>query len=416
MKLPEEGPHARSTVIRPFVLLAAVIVGILGAACEPASPRPVSPPTASPSPVAPIVIGAIFDVRNDAGPDGRQVVEAATLAVELVNRRGGLALPSGERRPLQLAVYDNAGQVERTEPVFRRLVADGALAIVGPSDAETAVLVRQMAESSGVPTIVLGDSAAESSSAWRWSFAIATEPEDALAATVDFFAASNVDRLAWLAPRTMAASGLRRALVRLTGAANMQVVSEDAYAPGEEEHAQRLARLQAAEPRVILAWPRDAHEGAAIARDAAKVPNLVPVFLGSGAASGTTLSLAGDAAAVVRTVTLRLPVTDDLWDHDPLTPVIRDFRREMQSGTGRVPTAESAGAWDAVRLIVAAVERPNALSGLPTRVSLRDGLEGTTEYVGASGLIAFDRRRHTGLDRRALIVARSEGRRWRLPP
>lgn len=209
---------------------------------------------------------------------------------------------------------------------------------------------------------------------------------------------------------------MRRALGRLASAANMQVVGEELYAPGEEEQTQRLARLQAGEPRVILAWPRDAHEAAAIARESAKVPNLVPVFLGPAASSPTTLAQAGDTAAVVRTVTLRLPVADDLWDHDALTPVIRDFRREIQARTGRPPTPESAGAWDAVRLIVATVERPTASAGPPSRAALRDGLEATTDYVGASGLIAFSSRRHDGLDRRALVVARSEGRRWRLPP
>jgi branched-chain amino acid transport system substrate-binding protein len=240
--------------------------------------------------------------------------------------------------------------------------------------------------------------------------------EEALAATLDFFVASGVDRLAWLAPRTMEASTLRRGLGRLANAANIQVVSEELYAPGDEEHVQRLARLQTAEPRVILGWPRDSHEAASIAREAARVQNLVPVFLGPAAMSPSTLAQAGDAAAVVRTVTLRLSVSDDLWDHDPLTPVIRDFRRELQARTGRPATPESAGAWDAVRLIVSALERSPAAPGTPQRSAVRDGIETTTDYLGASGTIAFGPRRHDGLDRRALIVARSEARRWRLPP
>jgi branched-chain amino acid transport system substrate-binding protein len=128
------------------------------------------------------------------------------------------------------------------------------------------------------------------------------------------------------------------------------------------------------------------------------------------------LGLAGDAAGVVRTVTLRLPVSDDLWDHDALTPVIRDFRRELQARTGRPPTAEAAGAWDAVQLIVATLERPRASPTALTRATIRDGLEATTDYPGVSGAITFSARRHDGLDRRAFVVARSEGRRWRLPP
>jgi branched-chain amino acid transport system substrate-binding protein len=393
-----------------------VLLGIVAMACEPALPRPVPPPTSSPVPVAPIVIGAILDIGSDAGPDGRQRLDAAKLAVELVNRRGGVALASGERRELQLQVYDDAGQPDRADAAFRRLAADGALAIIGPSESESTALVRPAAETASVPLIALDEAAASESTGWRWTFSLAASPEESLAAIVDFFSASSVDRFGWLAPRTMEASVLRRALTRMAGAANMQVVGDEQYPPGADEQLQRLARIQAMEPRVILAWPRDSHEAASIAREAAKLPNLVPVFLGPAASSPSTLPLAGDAAAVVRTATLRLGVADDLWDYDALTPVIRDFRRELQARTGRPPTSEAAGAWDAVRLIVAALERPGAPSGPPTRAALRDALESTTDYLGASGLIAFSNRRHTGLDKRALVVARSEGRRWRLPP
>src|SRR5262245_22524473 len=107
-KPPEEGPLARSTVFRSFVLVVVVVLGLAGAACEPSAPMPVVTTTPSPAAVAPLVVGAILDIGNDAGPDGRQRHDAATLAVDLVNQRGGVALPSGERRPLQLVVYDDA--------------------------------------------------------------------------------------------------------------------------------------------------------------------------------------------------------------------------------------------------------------------------------------------------------------------
>lgn len=402
--------------MQPLVLLALVLLGVAGTACAPALPRPVVPPTSSPVAITPIVIGAILDVGRDAGPDSRQRYDAATLAVELVNRRGGVRLATGERRPLQLMVYDDGGQPDRAEPAVRRLLADGALAIIGPSATESAAVVRPAAEAMGMPLIALDEAGGGDAASWHWSFALAAPPEAALAATIDYFVASGVDRLGWLAPRTMETSSLRRALVLLATAANMQIVGEELYSPGDEEHTQQLARLQAAEPRVILAWPRDAHEAAAIARESASVPNLVPVFLGPAASSPTMLGLAGDAAGVVRTVTLRLPVSDDLWDHDALTPVIRDFRRELQARTGRPPTAEAAGAWDAVQLIVATLERPRASPTALTRATIRDGLEATTDYPGVSGAITFSARRHDGLDRRAFVVARSEGRRWRLPP
>ena len=401
----------RRTMKQSPSLLAALVLIVLLAACQPAPPRPVVQPTASPTPQPPIAIGAILNLDSDAGPDGLQRLEAAKLAVDLVNRRGGVVLASGERRLLSLVVYDDGGRPDTAEASLRRLANDGVPVVLGPSAAESVAVVRRAAEAASVPLIALSDQDGGEAGSWRWTFSLAAHSEDSVAAALDFFAASGVERIGWLAPRTMDASTLRRTLFRLAAASRIQIVGEEQYAPGSEDFAPGLARVQAGNPSVILAWPRDSHEAAAIVRDAGKARDLAPIFLGPAAATPSTLTLVGDGAAVVRTLTLRLGVADDLWDHDALTPVIRDFRRELQAQTGRVPTAEAAAAWDAVRLIVATLEQV-----APTRTAIRDALEGTGDYLGASGTISFTTRRHDGLDRRAFVVARSDARRWRLPP
>ena len=357
------------------------------------------------------MIGAILDLGADAGPDGLQRYEAAKLAVELVNRRGGVRLSGGQQRTLDLVVYDGAGQPEQARAAVSRLAQDGVLAIVGPTDAESSVAARRTAETAGLPLIALDDQGGGEGGAWRWTFSLAAPPEETLAAGLDFFMAIGVSRIGWLAPLTMEASTLRRVLFRLAAGANIQVAAEELYPPGQNDFAGALARLQATDPQVILAWPRDSHDAATIARDAGKLPVLAPIYFGLSASGPTTLAQAGDGAPVVRTLTPRLAVADDLWDHDALTPIVRDFRREIQLRTGRPPTAEAAGAWDAVRLIVRTIEQTQ-----PTRFALRDALEATTDYPGVTGAITFGARRHDALDRRAYVVARSEGRRWRLPP
>lgn len=396
---------------RPVRLVAFLLCLLALAACEPAAPQPVVRPTASPVPQAPLVIGAILDLGADAGPNGVQRYEAARLAVELVNRRGGVTLSGGRRRMLDLAVYDDGGRPEASTAALQRLAGDGALAVIGPSDPAASLLVRRTAEAASIPLIALDDASSGDSANWRWTFSLTAPPADQLGAAIQFFNASGVGQMGWLAPTTMAAASLRRELLRQTNSAGIQVVGEEQYPPGADDFVQSLTRMQANNPNVILAWPRDSHEAAAIARDAGKVQGLSPLFLGPAAAGPTTLTLAGDLQATVRTLTLRLDVADDLWDHDALTPIIRDFRRELQAQTGRPPTAEAAGAWDAVRLIVATLEQAE-----PTRAGLRDGLEATADYLGASGSITFGPRRHDGLDRRAYVVARSDARRWRLPP
>src|SRR4051794_7573870 len=260
----------------PFLILLALVV----AACEPAAPRPVAPPTASPAPLPPLVIGAILDLGEDAGPDGLQRYEAAKLAVELVNRRGGVQLSGGQQRTLDLVVYDDAGQPEQAQAAVSRLAQDGAVAVVGATDAESSAAARRAAETAGLPLIALDDQGGGEGGDWRWTFSLAAPPEEALAAGLDFFVASGVSRIGWLAPRTMEASTLRRALFRLAAGANIQVAAEELYPPGADDFAGALARLQATDPQVILAWPRDSHDAATIARDAGKLPVLAPVYFG----------------------------------------------------------------------------------------------------------------------------------------
>lgn len=358
------------------------------------------------------MIGAILDIRNDAGKNGSQREEAALLALELANARGGVTLASGERRALRLVIYDDGGDPERADLALRRLIQDDrAVAVLGPSSPRSVPAARRASEAAGVPLLALDSAGEQDLRNWKWTFSLAVAPEEALAATLDFLAASSVDHLGWLAPSTIDSGALRRTLGQLAAQRAIQVVAEESYPPGEEEYGPRLSRLLAENPRVILGWPRSSQEAADIARYARAIPGLVPVFLGPGAANDDTLTTAGDASNGLRTALLRLQVSDDLWDHDALTPVVRDFRRELELRTRRAATAEAAGAWDAVRVIVEALDGTTG-----TRAAARDALESLSGFPGASGPISFGRERHAGLDRTAVVIARADSRRWRLPP
>jgi branched-chain amino acid transport system substrate-binding protein len=68
-----------------------------------------------------------------------------------------------------------------------------------------------------------------------------------------------------------------------------------------------------------------------------------------------------------------------------LTSVRANFEQRYQERTGSVPSMASAQAYDAVRLIAAALRQVG-----PNRARLRDALAGTRNFPGASGPITFD--------------------------
>lgn len=407
--MPDERRSVQGRSRRLIVLLLAVLL----AACGPASARPVPAPTPEPEPERVVALGAILDLGSGPGPRHQTAMQAA---VERVNARGGLRLTGGERRPLRLFVYDTGGDPRRVGPAVRQLVErDGVTALVGPAEPVAVGIARRLAEELATPLIALGEPDDRLTRDLRWSFTLATRDEDALGALVEYLRGSNLDRIGWLAPRTATTLELRRQLSLLAARTGLLVTADALYPPGAEQLGPFLAQLQAASPNVILGWPRDAEETAAIAEAAATTAGLAPIFLGPGATVETTApatpSPGADSRFRLRAVALRLAVSDDLWDHDPLTPAVRDFRREMTHQTGRPPSVDAALAWDAVRVLVDAVERSS-----PARMAVRDALEQVEDFPGASGAISFAARQHEGLDRRALVVARAEGRRWRLPP
>ena len=111
----------------------------------------------------------------------------------------------------------------------------------------------------------------------------------------------------------------------------------------------RYRRLQTLGAQIVLAWPHDV-------RGAAALMGQLGVLAQLGAAvPGTGRRRPDDARAGWRgggwrphASTSRLRVADDLWDHDTLTPVVRDFGREFRLRYGSAPDDESAAAWDAV--------------------------------------------------------------------
>ena len=74
----------------------------------------------------------------------------------------------------------------------------------------------------------------------------------------------------------------------------------------------------------------------------------------------------------------------------------REFRQRYQKLYGAEPGLGAAEAYDAVRILAAALRR----SG-PNRARLRDALAGISGFPGASGVISFD---HAGNDTSPVVL------------
>jgi ABC-type branched-subunit amino acid transport system substrate-binding protein len=97
----------------------------------------------------------------------------------------------------------------------------------------------------------------------------------------------------------------------------------------------------------------------------------------------SSLRLAGSSATDQKNIWI---VTPRLAE----SPLRENFEKRFRERAGALPTPAAAQAYDAVRILAAALRR----SG-PNRARLRDALAELSPYAGASGVISFD---HAGND------------------
>jgi len=109
-------------------LAAAVLAGRVGAAAE-------------------IKIGLVAELTGDMPAVGASCKQAALMAVEEVNRAGGLKV-GGVDYAIDLQIEDNAAKADQSALAAQKLIAqDRVLAIIGPNASLGAVPASAIAES-----------------------------------------------------------------------------------------------------------------------------------------------------------------------------------------------------------------------------------------------------------------------------
>jgi branched-chain amino acid transport system substrate-binding protein len=341
---------------------------------------------------------------------GRQAWLALKLAERVVNEAGGVRLRAGSPQQLEIAVYDDGGVADRSLASVRRLQQiEEAIAVVGPTSPSSAETVINAHQALRVPIVALAPTREPPRPPWTFSLSLGDHV--AIEHLVGFLAASGVDRITWVAPRTAAAASAFDQLGKLVQARRIRVLATESYALSEPDLSSTMARMVFAGSTEIIAWPRDEVDAAALAQAFAPQSTRARLYLGPGAVDDRFLTLTGTRSREVRVVATRVNIPNELWQSDPLRQPVTDFVTRFRRTYDTAPSQVAAQAWDAAWLIVRAIEAAG-----PDPASMRDWLASTTDYPGASGTIRFGPSGRSGLSGDAYLIARAVGGAWRALP
>jgi branched-chain amino acid transport system substrate-binding protein len=323
---------------------------------------------------SPVVLGLIAYQPEPIGADfGIQMVQAAKLAADEVNRNGGLIL-GGARRYVKLAIEISPATPEAAVAAAQRLInQENVAAIVGPHWSREALPVSDLVEQSRIPLISTGSTHPKTTNGKRYVFRIPFT--DALQGRALATLARKELKAATAAIMIDAsdpyATELTSIFAHVFEGGGGQIVASETYTPDAkvDYHAQ-LRRIHAYQPDVLL-LPNRADDSKAQVRQA-RALGITATVLGSD--NWRPEDVTNDMEGAYFTGPERL--------HERrLAALAAAFGRAYDAPPG----VEAVETYDAFGVIFAAIR----FSGDTTPDAIRDGLYKMGPYEGVTGDIDY---------------------------
>jgi branched-chain amino acid transport system substrate-binding protein len=361
-----------------------------------------------------IKIGFLAALTGPHQDEGKALLQAAQLAIE-----DETASPLPEGRRITIAPRDQSGQWGRTSNEVVHLVyEDQAVAIITSLDGRSAHLAEQVGNKVGIPVVTLSSDPTTTQINLPWIFRLGpTDAQQAHAFAQDIYVTRKLKQVILITENDHDGRVGGEQFEKAARELNAPPVIQLAIDPDDRNSDSVHKQISAQKPDAVVFWA--GHESAAriVPLFRSKFP-AAPVYLCQEAAQGRFLELApkhckcqdrgspmsdepasntSATAPDAGTETSSSPrVADSLnadenniWIVTPRlaeSPLRENFEKRYRARAGDLPTPAAAQAYDAVRLLAAALRR----SG-PNRARLRDALAELSSYTGASGLISFDR-------------------------
>jgi branched-chain amino acid transport system substrate-binding protein len=319
-----------------------------------------------------IKIGFLAPLTGPEQDEGKALLLAAQLAIE-----DEATSPLAGARRLSLVPRDQSGPWGRASNEIVHLVyEDRVVAIITSLDGASAHLAEQVANKVGIPVVTLSTDPTTTQIDLPWIFRLGpTDTQQARAFVRDIYVARKLKQVILITENNHDGR---------VGAEEFQKAARAFHAPpviqmGIDSAAWNpdvlLSQIMAQKPEALVFWTGP-EIAARLVPSSLKAFPTAPLYLCHEAAQGR---FATDQ--------------ENVWILTPrLVPSLlrESFEKRYRARAGTVPVPAAAQAYDAVRILAAALRR----SG-PNRARLRDALAGLSNYSGASGRIAFD---HAGND------------------
>lgn len=334
----------------------------------------------------PYKIGQIGSITGFGSYYGIVQREAALMAVEDINKKGGI-----NGHPLKLTIYDNESDTTKGILAAKKLIeVDDVLIVFGPNMTGDFKAVTPLYTEKNIVGFSSAGGSAVGHPAKRWIFQVSTISDWGAQRRIELCKERGWMKIGLLTENSAMAMDETADLKNFAAKLGLQVIIEETMAPTDVDMSPQLVKIAAAKPDVILVTGSSSTIVAAKNRKTLGIK--IPFSGGTGNASNTFIAVAKDAAeGVIVGGALLLTAADQVPDGHRCKQNALYVDKLMREKYGKPADTYVGNIWDPYHIVAAALAR----SG-PDRVKLRDEIEKTKNFVGAQGIYTFSPEVHRG--------------------
>jgi len=321
------------------------------------------------------VIGVIGPMTGEGSQSGTNMRDAVALGIDEINAHGGI---KGEK--LKMVVVDDEGNPTKSINGNNRLVyKEEAIVVIGSVQSSCTLANMAVTEKAGVPQITsTSTSPAITQKGNKWIFRTAA---------TDAIQADNVVKIALktLGKKKLAVvyvstdygRDASKVLLDICSKLGTPPVAVESFNAGDKDFSSQLLKIKEQNPDTLIIWSMY-EEAALIARQVAQMSLKIQLMGGGGLTNSKYVELGGSATHGTIMCQTYHPSSKDA--------LIAGFTDRFQKKYGRLPDPNAAQSYDAIMIVVAALEK----AGLKDKSKVRDAIASTHNFKGVTGNITFD--------------------------
>jgi branched-chain amino acid transport system substrate-binding protein len=345
----------------------------------------------------PIKIGGLLETSGPIASLGQPGLEGAMLAVEQINKAGGI-----NGRPIELVNVNTESDNTKAVTAVKRLIGQGDIsAIVGPMNSGSSFAIIDTVQRASIPMISNGGSRniVLPADEKKWVFLAPLTDVLVQSVMMEDMKKRGITKIALLNADSPFGTSGREQLEKNAAAFGVTIVSQQAFGNADQDVTPQLTKIRGTDAQAVVVWATGPGQAIAV-KNARQLGIDLPLYLSHAANDFNFIRLAGPAADGIFIPSSKIYVTESLPDSDPQKKVIETFVKDYESKYGKLPATFAGNAYDAVMMLADAIKK----AGPTDRPAIRDAIEGLKDHVGVTAVYTYGSGDHFGAKADSVVM------------